>query len=264
MIRNLKLVAFTLLVGAAFAHAAPGPAGGAGLGPVEKEMDLPLDRPVLKKPEPRAPTLPPPPEIPFTPPPPTIYGKDIHTENGTICYVLDISSSMWRPAGAYTKEDGTVASGSRLDHAKVQLVKSVTSLPKSFKFDVIAYDCSIYVYRGMLVQADDDAKTAACNWIRNLKPLGLTGTGPAVSFALKASPELKLVTLLTDGEPNCGAGPTGSEFDSAVRQAHRDMIQKNNVQHATIDVYGIAATGLFRQFCVDVASDSGGTYTDVN
>ena len=62
------------------------------------------------------------------------------------------------------------------------------------------------------------------------------------------------VVLLTDGSPNCGAsGMTG----------HRSMIANANTQGATVNVFGIAATGRYRGFCQGVASDSGGSYFDV-
>jgi len=44
---------------------------------------------------------------------------------------------------------------------------------------------------------------------------------------------------------------------------HRAMIRRNNTQGATINVFGISASGSYRAFCQAVASDSGGSYFDV-
>jgi uncharacterized protein YbbK (DUF523 family) len=86
-----------------------------------------------------------------------------------------------------------------------------------------------------------------------LRAGGASGTGPATSLALMAR-ENRAVVLLTDGSPNCGATDI---------EGHRRMIRSNNTQGATINVFGIAASGTYRQFCQAVASDSGGSYFDV-
>jgi Mg-chelatase subunit ChlD len=69
-----------------------------------------------------------------------------------------------------------------------------------------------------------------------------------------ADKENRSVVLLTDGAPNCGA----SDIDG-----HRRMIRAHNTQGATINVFGIAASGTYRSFCQNVATDSGGSYFDV-
>ncbi len=77
------------------------------------------------------------------------------------------------------------------------------------------------------------------------------------------------VVLLTDGLPNYGIPltlhpntPQGTQL-VAQFDAHRRVIRDANAQGATIDVFGVAATGLMRSFCQSVASDSGGSYFDV-
>ncbi len=54
------------------------------------------------------------------------------------------------------------------------------------------------------------------------------------------------------------AGPA-----SVGLEAHLQMINSANKQHTVINVFGISATDVFRTFCMTVASDNGGTYTDV-
>ena len=44
---------------------------------------------------------------------------------------------------------------------------------------------------------------------------------------------------------------------------HRSVIRGANSQGATINVFGIAASGSYRAFCQGVASDAGGAYFDV-
>ncbi len=232
-------------------------------GAVQTDMDLPLEQPTLVSPKPKAPTAPPAPNPPQTPPnnpPPTIYGKPLQSENSTIFYVIDVSGSMGWDMGQYTAPNGSVQTGDRLDRAKAALTTSVMGLPSNFQFNMMSYDCGMYPWMGAFVAANDSNKQAAVQWISELQPLGATGTGPAVATALSVA-SCKLIVLLTDGAPNCGAG---DQFgDDECIQAHLQMINSANKQHTVINVFGISATDVFRTFCMTVASDNGGTYTDV-
>jgi hypothetical protein len=233
-----------------------GPATGGGTTPgapqIEKDIDLPISQPALKV----TPTPPKPPENP-----PTIYGKDLTSENGTIFYVIDISGSMYSGTGSYTTPDGKTASGSKMDRAKAELSKSVLGLPKNFKFNMLAFDCSVRSWKNALQPADDPTKNQALSWISSLQPTGATGTGPAMAQALQEK-GAKLFVLLTDGAPNCGAGD-GWGSASCIA-AHLAMITGSNTMKATINTFGIGAYGEFKQFCVDIASQNGpGSYTDV-
>jgi hypothetical protein len=226
----------------------------------DKDQDLPVEAPELKVP----PSPPRPPEGPTAPPegpPPTIYGKDLKTESGSIIYVLDISGSMYEDAQIVTGADGKMTISHRLARAKQQLTKSIMQLPKSFKFNILAYHCLTYFWEKELVVADDATKARAAAWVNGLSATGGTGTGPAVVWALLNRGN-KLVVLLTDGAPNCGAG-AGELNDEKTMEAHLSQIRWANEQKATIDVFGISAVGVFRQWCVSCASQNGGSYTDV-
>ncbi len=84
---------------------------------------------------------------------------------------------------------------------------------------------------------------------------GGTGTGPAVATALQDK-ETQAIILLTDGAPGCG---------SYNIQGHRTIINNANTQKAKIDVFGIGIIHpVFKQFCSNVASDSGGSFVDMN
>lgn len=242
------------------------------------DLDLPLERPVYQPPAPPTPTPgpapvpaptppPPPPDDPRDGPPPTIFGEEIVSENDTLVYVIDRSGSMEEDEQSYVDLDGRRRAGNRMERAKVEISRSILGLASNFRFDIVGYDCATVVWRGQLVPADDANKQSALAWVRALEPQGATGTGPAVSLGL-ATRENRLVVLLTDGAPNCGVpvyDDTGGwdVHTWEVIGAHRRMIRSNNTQGARINVFGIAAWGIYRRFCQDVASDSGGSYTDV-
>lgn len=230
--------------------------GTPGSTPAPTDLDLPLDKPAYTG-DPND-LNPPPVTPPDTPdprdePPPTIYGEEITTEGDTIFYVIDISGSMDWDNRSYTDLDGRTRNGTRMERAKVELIRSIMALSRNFSFNIIAFDCGTRQWQRSMQEATDGNKQSASAWVRALQPTGATGTGPAAALALGAR-ENKAVVLLTDGAPNCGANSM---------DGHRSMIRTANRQGATINVFGIAASGSYRSFCQNVAGDSGGSYFDV-
>lgn len=188
---------------------------------------------------------------------PTIYGTELKSSSESVFYVIDISGSMTEDKRSY-QEAGVVKVGDRLDRAKAELVRSISSLPKQYSFNATAYDCDFSdCFSGML-PADDANKAKAYAWARALKANGATGTAKAVCHALDERNN-RLVVLITDGAPNCNTRLKNGNVDS---KDHREEIREYNLQKATINVFGIGAKGVFKQFCVDVAADNNGIYKD--
>lgn len=198
----------------------------------EKGLDLPIEYPR----DPLEPRVKPGIGDPRDEPPPTIYGEEIDTETDSIVYVLDISLSM--------------SDDDRITRAKRELAKSINGLSRNFRFSVVAYSCSMRQWSRTLVEANDENKASACKWVNALEPSDSTATGPAVCLALAMDRENKTVVLLTDGAPNCGT-------PRMLPEEHRNMIRRLNTQQASVHVFGIAATGEYRRFCQQVASDNG-------
>lgn len=206
----------------------------------------------VKPPEPKAP---PPPDLhapPVEPTPPTFFGKDIYSKSGSVIYVIDTSGSM-------ELTDGQPRS--RIEIAKQELLRSIAALPSAMRFDVIRYDCQCLECFGQPQPADQDHVAKATAWVAKLTPGGATGTGPAVQDALLRRSN-KLILVLTDGAPNCGAGP-GEDNDPLTMEAHLSQVRNSNEQAAEIDVFGIHAYGSFRDFCVRLAAQNHGSYKDV-
>lgn len=265
----LAMILVLMLVGTAQAQTrtppsggtvAPKPGGSTNAPPVQPGATAPLDLPI-EKPIPKPPPEPPKepddpngedPGDPIGEDPPTIYGEELPASD-SIFYVIDISGSMNWDRSSYVGLDGNTTSGTKLDRAKVELIRSITGLSDEFEFNIIAYDCSTRGWATEMQEANDRNKAAANGWISSLSANGATGTGPATALALSER-DNQTVVLLTDGAPNCGANGTAG---------HRAMILGANSQGAKIHCFGIAADGQFRQFLVDVASATGGRYVDV-
>jgi hypothetical protein len=222
------------------------------------KLDLPMEPTRITDPNAFAPPTPITPDDddgddPRDTPPPTIYGEEIDSENDTIVYVIDQSCSMGWDVQSYTTTDGNTSSGPRMARAKSELARSILGLSDNFMFNVFSYDCGTRQWSQAMQEANDSNKSSAVSWVMSLQPGGATGTGPATAAGL-ADKDNMAVVLLTDGAPNCGAsGASG----------HRAMIRNANSQGATINVFGIAASGSYRAFCQGVAADSGGAYFDV-
>lgn len=195
-----------------------------------------------------------PPEEPPAETPPEFYGEPIPTENQTIFFVIDSSCSMGWDRRSYIDQEGNRRVGNRMDRAKAELIRSISSLSKNFKYNALAYGCSIRSFRPNLIKATTANKQAGINWTSSLSANGGTMTGPATAHSLRNAPDNKSVVLLTDGAPNCGAsGMSG----------HRSVIRSANRQGAVITVFGIGASGSFRDFCQSIARENGGAYRDV-
>jgi hypothetical protein len=211
--------------------------------PPQPDLDLPIlpDHydPTNPPPAPAPPSPPDDTDDPRDEPPPVFYGEEIESENDTLCYVIDLSGSMKR-AG-------------RLERAKKELTKSILGLSPNVRFNIVAYTCAVKQWRPALVPATEPNKAAAVEWVAALAASGGTGTGPAVALALNDKSCLA-IALLTDGAPNCGAvDPDG----------HRRMIDICNSQRASVSVFGVDASGTWREFCIAVARDGNGNYYDV-
>lgn len=195
--------------------------------------------------------------------PPTFYGTSL-SESSSVFYVLDFSGSMALiSVGKRTALDGTLVVMTRRDQAIVECSRSIRSLPASFRFDVMAYDCVAQRWRPGLEPATDPNKAGALDWLNSLPvSYGGTGTAPAVVDALRSG--CKLVVLLTDGQPNCPADEWfGVSGDALILNWHRTQIREKNTAGARIDVYGLGAEGSLKTFCKDVASDARGAFVEV-
>ena len=221
-------------------------------GGFKDNLDLPVNRPSKELTSTELP--PPPPEPPSLEEPPDFYGEPLVSENSTLCYVVDVSCSMGWDTKTYVDEEGNTKWGNRLTRAKCELRKSISSLPKNFKFNIVDYSCTLRKWSSILKEANEPNKLAATGYVNSLYPNGGTGTGPAVVLALQDK-EVKKIVLLTDGAPGCGG---------STPNVHRAMIKTHNTQGASVDVFGIGAYSTYKQFCQNVANDNNGAFIDVN
>lgn len=226
-----------------------------------------LDLPVLPPDDPRRVEQshqaepPQPPQTPEPVAPPVFFGEVIDTSE-SIVYVLDYSQSMSAP---HVRTDYRTTLN-RWQVTQREATRSISGLSESIKFDVVVFGtnggCGVSLWKKSMVVATPSAKAEAIAWIHKFTDViflgGATPTGPAVLVALQLGPDT--IVLLTDGYPSqCGVNPGTVPWIS-----HRRLIAEHNSEPVPIHTFGIGISISYaREFCMGVASDSGGTFVEI-
>jgi hypothetical protein len=112
----------------------------------------------------------------------------VDTDATAVVYVIDRSASMWCNGG--------------LDAARSELLASLARLPKSARFQVIAYNSTASPLclggRSDLVPADADNLREATALLARLRPSGKTKHFAALRLALELEPDV--IFLVTDAD----------------------------------------------------------------
>ncbi|MCZ6786587.1 MAG: VWA domain-containing protein [Planctomycetota bacterium] len=127
----------------------------------------------------------------------TITFKRIPVVSRRLCFVLDASRSMDKPApGAKGK--------TRWELVRADLMAVLSKLPKKSRFNVILFRTTVEEWRKSLTAATPSAVRRCAQWIEEAKPSGWTNLFDAVALAL-SDDELDTLYILTDGVPSRGA-----------------------------------------------------------
>jgi len=140
---------------------------------------------------------------------PRFFGKEIMSKK--ILFIIDVSGSMIMK-DKLSGEGGGAGKGSddynkipedrmRIKRAKKELTKAVKALPKSAKFNIIAFSMSIKSWQNKkLAPATSKNKQAALNFVKKFKAIGGTFTDDALKEAF-ANMEADTIFFLSDGAP---------------------------------------------------------------
>ncbi len=214
------------------------------------------------------------------------FGRTLDSDR--IVFVIDISGSMKAkdpaPSGRPQTggESGPFATDSRvrIDRAKAELMKVLSTLPPHASFTIIAYSGPLMSASGQdadwrtwvkglspsLVRASEANVKRALAFVQTLEAKGETFTGNAVSSALLVE-GADLIVLLSDGAPD-----EWIEEDGKRRKLGRDEVRArirsaNRFARVTIDTFGFEGkdgSEPFVEFMKGVASDSGGVYQAID
>lgn len=199
----------------------------------------------------------------------TFYGEELPVEEDELIYVIDVSGSMDWGHMTYTDLDGTPATGSQLDRAKVELIRSIQGLSEDLRFNIVSYNCESQSWEPELRHATPDQKASAAAWVEGLRARGGAGTGPAVMDALEYQ-DNRTIVLLSNVPPGCRGNTKLLVDDGPLFRGvngfggHLRMITSANNQEAKIHTFGIGAYGQFESFLRSIAQGTGGNYIPVN
>lgn len=152
-------------------------------------------------------------------------------------FIVDISNSMLESWG----------NGSRLDHAKAELVKSIRALPPNTEFMVIFFSSQAHrLSDGWLVAGRDTDATVA----RVMQQSLAAGTDPrdALQFAIQgATPPANCIFLMTDGELPDGTIPYIRELN-------------NSLHPVPIHTIGLGSTPAMASVLEKIAEENDGSF----
>ena len=214
------------------------------------------------------------------------YGIRIRSDR--VLFVIDTSASMklatrnpnpaapWRPppqAGGGMPPPPPpeeILSGPKIDVARHELKKAIQKLPRTAKFNIIAFNTGVYSWRDTMQVADDATKKEALAWIRALQPKGLTFLDGALRLAFRMAglpacgwvgreADVDTIVLLSDGLPT-----TDEPIDAKLMDPERilEHVQAWN-RHGRIVVNCIAVSDVEDlDFLRVLAERNGGEFVD--
>jgi len=184
------------------------------------------------------------------------FGETILLPSDSVVYVLNRSGAMSSAFGStYVDRFGAVVTGTRWDLVIDRTISSIQSLDDLVEFNVLTFACNQAAFAPAAVPATASNKADAEVWLLGMFPWGGTGTGPGVADALTRDSSTLTFLLASSGFPNCGASGYAG---------HLAMILGTNTQAAAIHSFGIEERGISRALLEDIATQTGGTYTQID
>lgn len=231
-------------------------------------------------------------------PPVEFFDEEIDADK--VVYVLDKTGSMrWSVGHAITDENGNVINNpSKWQHLLVEFKKSVLALSENAKFSVVVYSCDItnlrqatpprvgwmadavpliYTLWNEVKPATAANKATAVSWVSGFNPWGGTPIHDGLKAALRVR-GVETIILHTDGVNTSLYGKWWQEIDGnlvwEVPQAGKEIIKDCKNAGVVVYTFGhcLASSthysqrvwNLGKKMLQDVASATGGTFTEVN
>lgn len=166
------------------------------------------------------------------------FGSEIFSRN--LVFVIDVSGSMAMFDQGDLKPKEAEKARVRLDRARKQLLSALESLPKTARFNIIAYSNKVTAWQKGLKPASKSAIKSAGRFVKEFLARGATYTDDALKRAFEDA-EADTIVLLSDG------APTKPEFpsDFLIKQILKDIANRNATRKMRINTFGFEGTGLW-------------------
>ncbi len=127
------------------------------------------------------------------------FGAEIFSRN--LVFVIDVSGSMMKYDDSDDYEGSNVETDrERLHRARQQLESALTMLPKTARFNIIAFNNAVKMWQKGLRPASRSSVKSAVKFVRGFKALSATHTDEALERAF-ADLNVDTIVLLSDGAP---------------------------------------------------------------
>ncbi|MFB3065030.1 MAG: VWA domain-containing protein [Planctomycetota bacterium] len=140
-----------------------------------------------------------------------------------VCFVLDLSRSMAKPAPG--KRGRT-----RWELVREDLRTVLRKLPSGTRLNVVLFRTGVEAWRPRLVRASPAAVRSCLDWIGKAEPAGWTNLYDAVALALRME-DVDTLYILTDGVPSRGTETGRAQILSEIAFLnHYRLVEINCVQ----------------------------------
>jgi hypothetical protein len=199
----------------------------------------------------------------------TFFG--ITTESQRVLFLLDLSGFM--NFSMIARDNPTDAPGappdmprgrepSRLQAAKVDLVRALDGLRAGARFNLVLYASDVWTWQDELVEMQGTRRVEVQEYVDGLRASGDTNIYGALRSALEIAgvkggqewdfPRIDTLFLLTDGRPSVGLTTDSEEILAYVRQKNRS---------GGIVIHTIGLSGAQDAYLLsELAAQNGGTY----
>lgn len=200
----------------------------------------------------------------------TFFG--ISTESQRVLFLLDLSGSM--NYSMIARDNPTDSPGgppdlprgkeqSRLQAAKVDLVRALGGLREGALFNLVLYASDVWTWQDELVEMEGAQRVEVQEYVDDLRASGGTNIYGALRTALEIagvkggeewdSPRIDTLFLLTDGRPSVGLTTQPDEILAYVRDKNRS---------GGIVIHTIGLSGAQDAYLLsELAAQNGGTYS---
>ena len=166
------------------------------------------------------------------------FGQALYSNN--LIFVIDVSSSMLK----YDLRDDYRGTNperdlQRLYLAQKQLIATLRKLPKSARFNIVAYSDVPVPWKRSLQKVGSSSISSAATFVASLRASGFTHTDEALALAF-TDPDVDTIVLLSDGNPSKAKSTSSYEVIEKTLSWLDEAIVSRRIR---IDTFGITSPG---------------------
>jgi hypothetical protein len=211
---------------------------------------------------------------------PSFFGTTLSSSR--FVFIIDISGSMTiadpsEESGASAASEGkttptdeakkqSAEEKTRIGRTKRELINVINAVSRSVKFNIIAFNDEVKSWKTDMMEASDENKRAAIEFVKGLTAQGLTYTDDALREAFK-NESADTFILLSDGAPTHEGGEARPEWDGhkdskeVIERIYKEVKQLNSIRRVRIDTFGFPDANF--EFMKKLAEENDGVFSKI-